>query len=196
VTRPRLRDRQRLQTLHSIHEAASKLAQRDGVAEATVERIAADAGVSVRTVFNYYPTKEDAILGLASPRVDPGAVAEYIDRVAEPGLLERTVALLAQTLQTMNLSGAQMETRKELIERFPELRSRLSPRISEASALVEAVFRDEPDLESVSEGTARVLVSLATSIVAVAVREASFAHFPTEDELNRLVERYREVFQA
>jgi hypothetical protein len=39
-------------------------------------------------------------------------------------------------------------------------------------------------------------VSLATSIVAVAVREASFAHFPSEDELNRMVARYREVFQA
>ena len=43
------------------------LAREGGLAAATVEAITERAGVSRRTFFNYYPTKEDALLGTTSP---------------------------------------------------------------------------------------------------------------------------------
>ncbi|GAA1489464.1 TetR/AcrR family transcriptional regulator [Brachybacterium sacelli] len=55
-----LRERRRRQTLADIHDAAMELFETKGVAATTVDEIAAAAGVSPRTFFRHYPTKESA----------------------------------------------------------------------------------------------------------------------------------------
>ena len=62
-----LRERNRLDTWALIHDQASSLACEHGLANTTVEAISEAAGVSKRTFFNYFPTKEDAILGVQAP---------------------------------------------------------------------------------------------------------------------------------
>lgn len=61
-TAPSLRERRRHQTESEICQAALDLFERHGVAATTVEQIADAAGVSARTVFRYFPHKEDAAL--------------------------------------------------------------------------------------------------------------------------------------
>lgn len=58
-----LRDRRRMQTEREIQVAALRIALRDGYEAVTTEMIAAEAGISLRTFFNYYPNKEAAIVG-------------------------------------------------------------------------------------------------------------------------------------
>ena len=58
-----LRERKKQLTRRDLHRAALELAQENGVDAATVDAIAARAGVSARTFFNYFPTKDDALLG-------------------------------------------------------------------------------------------------------------------------------------
>lgn len=58
-----LREQKKRATRAAIHRAALEIAHADGVAAATVERITEAAGVSPRTFFNYFPTKEDALAG-------------------------------------------------------------------------------------------------------------------------------------
>ena len=65
--RCRLRERKKAETWTALHEAAASLALQHGVEQTTVEAIAASAGVSPRTFFNYFQAKEDAILGLREP---------------------------------------------------------------------------------------------------------------------------------
>ena len=65
MTEPTLRDRKRLRTRDTLERAAVDLVLRDGVEHATVDAICAAADVSSRTFFNYFDSKEHAILGMA-----------------------------------------------------------------------------------------------------------------------------------
>ncbi|WP_156690470.1 TetR/AcrR family transcriptional regulator [Mycobacterium sp. Marseille-P9652] len=56
-----LRERRRRQTSADIRDAAVRLAGERGFDKVTIEEICAEAGISTRTFFNYFPTKESAI---------------------------------------------------------------------------------------------------------------------------------------
>ncbi|WP_424932941.1 TetR/AcrR family transcriptional regulator [Amaricoccus macauensis] len=58
-----LRERRRQETARDIQLATLKLALDQGLENVTTEAIAAAAGVSARTFFNYYPNKESAAVG-------------------------------------------------------------------------------------------------------------------------------------
>jgi AcrR family transcriptional regulator len=74
-----LRERQRIQTLLDLHHAASAIAIEQGLAAATIDAITSQADVSRRTFFNYYATKEVAVLGTVAPSVPPEALARFHD---------------------------------------------------------------------------------------------------------------------
>lgn len=57
-----LRARRRTRTLHEIQQAALTLFERQGFEVTTVDEIARDAGVSARTFFRYFTTKEESVL--------------------------------------------------------------------------------------------------------------------------------------
>ncbi|MFD7705332.1 TetR/AcrR family transcriptional regulator [Streptomyces caelestis] len=57
-----LRERKKRATRAALFEAAVRLAAEHGAEKATVEAISAAAGVSVRTFFNYFDTRDDAFL--------------------------------------------------------------------------------------------------------------------------------------
>lgn len=77
-TKGGLRERKARQTRAAIHRAAWELASEFGVAKVSVESIAARADVSTRTVFNYFATKEDAVLGTGEIVMPPEAVAQFL----------------------------------------------------------------------------------------------------------------------
>ncbi|WP_246846579.1 TetR family transcriptional regulator [Humibacter ginsenosidimutans] len=59
-----LRERKKRETRERLRVAANELVAAKGIADTTVEEICAAAGVSPRTFFNYFPSKNAAILGL------------------------------------------------------------------------------------------------------------------------------------
>lgn len=63
-----LRERKRIETRLALETAALDLALEVGVANLTVEQIAERANVSRRTFFNYFASKEDALVGEAGER--------------------------------------------------------------------------------------------------------------------------------
>jgi AcrR family transcriptional regulator len=106
-----LRERKKRQTREAITRAAWKLFARRGFDAVTVADIARAAKVSEKTVFNYFPTKEDLVFGAGMQRtaalVDavrarpPGAsivepfrrwTMDYLDRV-EHDPVESTTAI-------------------------------------------------------------------------------------------------------
>ena len=63
-----LRERKKRETREAIARAAWKLFNRRGFDAVTVADVAAAAGVSEKTVFNYFPAKEDLVFGAGMVR--------------------------------------------------------------------------------------------------------------------------------
>lgn len=65
-----LRERKRRKTLTAIHEAAMRLFAERGYANVTVAEIADAADVGRATVFSYYGSKEEIVLGESAVAID------------------------------------------------------------------------------------------------------------------------------
>lgn len=74
-----LRDRQRLRRHRTILFSAAKLFETKGFAETTMEEIAALAEVSPPTIYNYFRSKSDILLGLLE--VDKELMEDALDTI-------------------------------------------------------------------------------------------------------------------
>lgn len=61
------RDRRKRQTRDALTAAALRLVAERGLEQVTVEEISEAAGVSTRTFFNYFTTKDEALIGDQAP---------------------------------------------------------------------------------------------------------------------------------
>src|ERR1700712_118363 len=73
------REGRRQATSYRISVCAQKLTEQHGLEGFTMEELAESAGVSRRTLFNYYPSKIDAVLG-ASPEISEDALRQFRSR--------------------------------------------------------------------------------------------------------------------
>lgn len=163
---PNLRERKKAETWTTLHEAAATLAQQKGLEHATVEAITQSAGVSARTFFNYFPTKEDAVLGLREPALDP----EHSPQLTAAGDLLNQVSRLLFTVAKTTVGDSDTARRRDLLQRYPNLFRRQLEYLAKAEALVCAevarLLADDPSWAGGAEGfstaeTARMLVLLA-----------------------------------
>jgi AcrR family transcriptional regulator len=109
-----LRERKKQQTRKALTAAAIRLAIEKGPERITVEEISEAADVSPRTFFNYFSSKEDAILG-----GDPGRRAELraeleLRPAEEPPLTALRAALLA-TAESLNDDAELWAQRLQLV---------------------------------------------------------------------------------
>ena len=127
-----LRARKQRQTREAIHRAALRRALEYGIDNVTVAEVSAEANVSPRTFFNYFPTKEDAILGLRDVQdsvAEDAAMESLMDR--EPtGDLLADVTNLVRSVFSATLSGNTRDQIREAVIRYPQLRRRQLERFS------------------------------------------------------------------
>ena len=93
-----LRERKRAQTRRRLEEAAIGLALRDGLDNVTIDAISERAEVSRRTFFNYFDSKDDAILGVSPPDVRPETLTGHLSRYADADLVESIIGLIIAVL--------------------------------------------------------------------------------------------------
>ena len=191
---PTLRARKKAETWSAIHEAAAALAVQHGVEGTTVEAVAAAAGVSPRTFFNYFPAKEDAVLGMRAPSLDP----ELLDGFALEHDLLGQVSRLLLAVSRSAYAGRDAERRRRLLLDHPSLGRRRHELMLEAEALVrhtlaELLARDPAWSAGIGEHrvdeVARMLVLLGGVPLRFAITAESYspAHgLPTEDHESAL----------
>lgn len=90
------REQKKSATRAAIRDAALRLAVRDGVENVTLEQIAAEADIALRTFFNYFSSKEEAVVASAAGDFHR-FVAEFRARPRAESVLAalREAALLA-----------------------------------------------------------------------------------------------------
>ena len=133
-----LRSKKARLTRNALHEAAITRVFEDGLACATVAAIAADAGVSTRTFFNYFETKEDAIVGLGTDvSIDEGLVDAYVCSEAGLDTLAEDTARFVREALLIGTGDPELPARRRrLFSLYPEL---VSKSFDRAEALEEIV---------------------------------------------------------
>jgi AcrR family transcriptional regulator len=131
-----LRSRRRALTQAMIHEAAVALFEAQGVKATTVEEIAARAGVSSRTFFRHFATKEQAALP-AQRRL-----RRAIDALELPDVAEHGPAAALRAVEAMAVAVIEAEPREDL----------------RANQRVRRILLNEPDIRGLAIAQEQELV--------------------------------------
>jgi AcrR family transcriptional regulator len=136
-----LRERKKLATRLALHESALRLVAERGLEHVSVEDIAARADVSPRTFFNYFPSKDDAVLGL-----DPDAVRrqvrEFAARPAGESPVEALRAVTGRQAEEMAGETELWPLRLTVIDAHPALIGRLAAVFGESERVLAAAIAE------------------------------------------------------
>lgn len=136
---PGLRERKRRATRLAIQQAALSIAIEHGLSAVTVDEVSRRADVSPRTFFNYFPSKEQAILG-DDPTLPQGEDVETFVAGGPSGeLLADLGALLVHSAHELIDERGLIGERQQVLRANPELFSQRMASMKEFQAAVQSV---------------------------------------------------------
>ena len=162
-----LRERQRQQILGDLHESAVAVVERVGFTGATIDLIAGRAKVSRRTFFNYYASKEDAVLGTTAPKMPEQALAAFVNDI-EGDQFTRILRLIIEIIRSTYVLGVTADERRRLVDSYPQLRERMAQHVSAAESLTETALSERLKRSGSQAGSAessRALLMLASTVL-------------------------------
>jgi AcrR family transcriptional regulator len=136
-----LRERKKAETRQALMAAALRLAEEHGPDRVTVDGIADAAGVSPRTFFNYFSTRDDAIAGIA-PAHSSDLLASLVARPEGEAPLDALRGAAHDIAETLEGSAEDWMRRRDLFRRYPVLAARFAAGFAEVErGMVEVVAR-------------------------------------------------------
>lgn len=174
------REQQRRATLLALHDAAVALLTEQGYDAATITSISDRAGVSRRTFFNYYASKDEAILGVLEPEVPQDVLDRFLDDVAAERALGPVVRLLMSVMSSSRVGG---ETRQDLMA-LAGLAPSLSHTLKRFAVRAEDVI-SEVLVEHLNQhdADARITPDVAHAMVMIAGTALRFAYAKNPDSM-------------
>lgn len=175
-----LRERKKAATRQSIADAALALALERGPGAVTVDDIADAAEVSTRTVFNYFPSKEAAILGF-DPRRGEDVVVALRERPPHEPPLEAIHAALhaAMGASPTDETAAEWSARARLVSEHPHLLAAYLAGFATLEAQLAAVVAERLDLDPEADTYPRLVVTVAMAATRLAIHQAIEASTPS-----------------
>lgn len=171
-----------------IAEAAIRLFLDQGFVETTVDEIVAEAGVSRRTYFRYFATKDDAVLAFLTGLSDR-LVERFLARPADEPAFVAVQTAIREEFAELDSDGPRARELGRLIRETPSLRARHLAihhewELEIAAAIARRRGLPDDDLRS------RLIAAFA-----VIALDIGSAHW-TVDENTVLIEEIDRVFQA
>lgn len=139
-----------LQTVEHVLEGAARVFKREGFA-ATTNRIAVEAGVSIGSLYEYFPNKQALLVALAERHVAEAERGVAAALEARPGTAQLLAALQAAILASHRFPSqaldhvARHESAAPLRERVRQIRKRMLAALLERA---EASGRPDPELRA------------------------------------------------
>jgi AcrR family transcriptional regulator len=162
-----LRERKKTATRLALHEAALRLVAERGLENVSVDDIAERADVSPRTFFNYFATKDDAVLGLA-PTATARQIAAFSARPAAESALQAIRAVAREQAADMAQETELWPLRLRVIEAHPVLVGRLAAAFGKSErALADAIAE-----RAGTRAAAGLYPTLLAGVAGVAMRTA------------------------
>ena len=159
-----LREQKRLATRHRIEDAATRLVDESSFDEVTIEEICEAAGISRRTFFNYFSTKESAVIGATSEPLTEKQRNDFLSADAS-NLLQLMVEHIKQHLQTAHQTPEILDRRQRIFA-DPDVSVRAiafrRERSQETMELITQRLREHPEEQRAPEldpGTEAMLLS-------------------------------------
>ncbi|MFF8638087.1 TetR/AcrR family transcriptional regulator [Streptomyces pilosus] len=198
-----LRERKKRATRAALTEAAVRLAAEHGADHVTVEAISAAAGVSVRTFFNYFDSRDDAFV-VVDADVGVRVRRSLLDAPADLTPLEALREALAAELAEAERQHELWTLHAEVLRAAPRLLVRsLGAQMADEAGLAEVVAQRiaagtreggtvrSPDGEGRAPGLyPRLLAAVAGTAVRVSVQHWC----DRQDEDVPFADVFREVF--
>lgn len=144
-------------TRRRLAAAARRLALEQGADAVTIEQVCAEVGVSTRTFFNYFSSKEEALTGPEIPAGTEASRESFVAGGPSGDLLADLLVLLDPSPMVEDEGREQLEALIALFEREPRLLARHLARLVGQEADVAALVArrtgratDDPDCATVA----------------------------------------------
>ncbi|MFF9044020.1 TetR/AcrR family transcriptional regulator [Streptomyces parvulus] len=187
-----LRERKKRATRAALAEAAVRLAAEHGADKVTVEAISAAAGVSVRTFFNYFDSRDDAFVVIDA---DAGARMRraVLDAPAALSPLEALREAMAAELAEAEQQHELWRLHAEVLHASPHLLARgVGAHMAAEADLAEALA--ERLRATVGGATASALYPRLLAAVAGAAVRTSVDHWSAHQQEAAFLDVFHEVF--
>ncbi len=157
-----IRERRRQETERRITVCAQRLTDEHGLDGFTMEELAEAAEVSRRTLFNYFPSKVDAVLG-NPPEIPPAVLATFHAGGPHGHLVDDLGELAAVLLSSKTLTHEEMEVGHRVVTTTPRLIMAAHERFEELTGeFVDMILAREG--EEFGAARARLLIRVLVAI--------------------------------
>jgi AcrR family transcriptional regulator len=190
-----LRERKRRATRRAIQLAALRLVAERGLDNVTIDEVSRVADISPRTYFNYFSSKEEAILGDPPSLPESDAVERFISNADGTTLLDGLVTVLIEAGDRTMEDAELIQLRHSLVKDYPQLFAIRMSKMRDfeeqvTGAIARRLQHDDPAGEaSFIERRARLI-----TLVALGVIRHAWASWATSEPKTELSVQLRRSF--